>query len=86
LSKSTYEVAHPHTQSVGNDLERVQRHTLKPVFNPVEVHAIQASQFCKLILRDSSAATDCPDSLPYESVYVLQNSGYGDTILLRTLL
>jgi hypothetical protein len=66
------QVMHADFERVGNDFERFERHALVSVLQPVNMHTIQAREFGKLFLRDALLAADCPDSLPNESVDVLQ--------------
>ena len=45
-------IAHPDPQGVGDDLKGIERHALASILQPVEMNAIQAGEFGKLILRD----------------------------------
>jgi hypothetical protein len=74
MSEFADKIAHPDSQPVSEDLERIEGHALAAIFQPVEVDPIQAGEFGKLVLGDSFFAADCPDSLPNEPVDVLQVS------------
>jgi hypothetical protein len=52
-SELSDEIARPDSQRVGDDLKRIERHALASILQPVEMSAIQAGEFGKLILRDS---------------------------------
>ena len=45
-------IAHPDPQGAGDDLKGIERHALASILQPVEMNAIQAGEFGKLILRD----------------------------------
>lgn len=65
-------IAYPDPQGVGDDLEGIERHALASILQPVEMNAIQAGEFGKLILRDPFLRAQPPDSFPNCPVDVLQ--------------
>lgn len=65
-------IAHSNSQRVGDDLKGVECHALASILQPVEMNAIQAGEFGKLILRDSFLRAQSPDSFPNCPVDVLQ--------------
>ena len=65
-------IAHPDLQGVGDDLKGIERHALASILQPVEMNAIQAGEFGKLILRDPFLRAQPPDSFPNCPVDVLQ--------------
>jgi hypothetical protein len=52
-SDPSEQISDPDPQRVGDDLEGIERHALASILQPVEMNAIQAGEFGKLILRDS---------------------------------
>jgi hypothetical protein len=68
------QIANRDLQSVGDNLQRIERHALEPILQPVEVHSIQTGKFGKLILGYSLLDPNCPDSLANGSIDVLQQS------------
>ena len=64
-------IAHPDLQGVGDDLKGIER-ALASILQPVEMNAIQAGEFGKLILRDPFLRAQPPDSFPNCPVDVLQ--------------
>lgn len=75
------QVAHPDFQRVSDDLQRIERHALAPILQPVEVHAIQTGKLRELVLSDSLFSAYCSDSLANESIDILQCS----RVLARSL-
>jgi hypothetical protein len=71
-SELSNEIAHGDSQRVGDDLKRIERHALAAILQPVKMNAIQASEFGKLILRDSLLQAQPPDAFPNSPVDILQ--------------
>ena len=69
---SPNQIADPNLQSIGDVLERIERHALAPILQPVEVNTIQTGKLRELVLSDSLFRAYCSDSLANESLDVLQ--------------
>jgi hypothetical protein len=70
----------------GNQMQCSERHALSAGFKAIEVGAVQAGKFRKLILGDRLLLADSSDALPDGSVDVLQGTRLGGMLLLSTLL
>jgi hypothetical protein len=66
-------IAHRDIECVRDDLQRVQRHALAAVFQPVQMDAIEAGKLRKLILRDPLLASQRPDPFADGPVDVLRS-------------
>lgn len=66
------QIPHPHVQSIGNGLERSQRHALPAGFNPVQMHAVQTGQLRQFVLGDGLLPTNRFDPCADGFLNVLQ--------------
>ena len=66
------QIPHLNVQSIGDDLERSQRHALLAGFNPVQMHAVQPRQLRQLVLRHAFLAASRLDISSDNFLNVLQ--------------
>jgi len=52
------QISHLDVQSVSDDLQRSQRHTLLAGFDPIQMHTVESRQLRQLVLRHALLAAN----------------------------